>query len=130
MLMTDRAIGDVTMVAVTLYVSDLDAALAWYDAKLGWQPISVGSDGHAYASFGLAGSIVVLEPIEAALEPKPFGTENTTLNVLVEDDPVEVRERLIAGGVECGEMVLSGFASFLMRDPDGNRFYITRKREG
>lgn len=116
-----------SLVAVTLYVADLDKALAWYEDKLGLTPMAVGSDGHAYASFSLGGSIVVLEPIEAALEPEALGADNTTLNVLVEDDPVAIRTELLARGVSCGEVVVSGFVSFLMRDLDGNRFYITRQ---
>jgi catechol 2,3-dioxygenase-like lactoylglutathione lyase family enzyme len=126
--MADSPLGTIGMCALTLYVADLDKALAWYEEKLGLAPMTVASDGHAYASFSLGGSIVVLEPIEAALEPNALGTDNTTLNVLVEDDPVEVRAALLERGVSCGEIVVSGFVSFLMRDLDGNRFYITRAR--
>jgi catechol 2,3-dioxygenase-like lactoylglutathione lyase family enzyme len=128
--MTDSSgpLGIVGLVAVTLYVTDLDKALAWYEEKLGLTPLAVGSDGHQYASFSLGGSIVVLEPIEAALEPEPLGSDNTTLNVLIEDDPVAVRAALLERGVSCGEIVVSGFVSFLMRDLDGNRFYVTRQR--
>jgi catechol 2,3-dioxygenase-like lactoylglutathione lyase family enzyme len=118
----------VKLVATTLYVADLDKALDWYREQLGWVPASEGSDGHRYAAFSFGGALVVLEPIEAALEPAARGSENTTLNVMIDRDPVEVREALLARGVECGEVVLSGFASFLMRDLDGNRFYITRPR--
>jgi len=124
--MAEGPLGTISMCAVTFYVADLDKALAWYDEKLGLTPLTVSSDGHAYASFSFGGSIVVLEPIEAALEPDALGHDNTTLNVLIEDDPVAVRELLVSRGVSCGEVVLSGFASFLMRDLDGNRFYITR----
>jgi len=124
-----QPLGAIGLVAVTLYVSDLDKALAWYDEKLGLTPMAVGSDGHAYASFSLGGSIVVLEPIEAALEPEALGADNTTLNVLVEDDPRAIREELLTRGVSCGEIVESGFVSFLMRDLDGNRFYITRQKK-
>jgi catechol 2,3-dioxygenase-like lactoylglutathione lyase family enzyme len=121
-------LGNISLVAVTLYVADLDKALAWYQKKFGLAPMAVGSDGHAYASFSLGGAIVVLEPIEAALEAAPRGSENTTLNVVVDRDPEDVRAELIERGVTCGEIVLSGFASFLVRDLDGNRFYITRPR--
>jgi catechol 2,3-dioxygenase-like lactoylglutathione lyase family enzyme len=126
--MADSPLGTIGMVAVTLYVADLDAALAWYADKFGLEPMNEGSDGHRFAAFSLGGSIVVLEPIAAALEPAARGAENTTLNVVVERDPAEVREELIGRGVACGEIVLSGFASFLVRDLDGNRFYITRPR--
>src|SRR5205085_10072993 len=105
---------------------DLDLALDWYAEKLGLRPMNEGSDGHRFAAFSLGGSIIVLEPIEAALEPSKRGWENTTLNVVVDRDPAEVRGELLERGVSCGELVTSGFVSFLMRDLDGNRFYITR----
>jgi catechol-2,3-dioxygenase len=124
----DSPLGTISLVAVTLYVADLDKALAWYAENFGLTPTNESSDGHRFAAFSLGGSIVVLEPIEAALEPAPRGAENTTLNVLVDRDPVEVRQDLLGRGVECGEIVLSGYASFLVRDLDGNRFYITRPR--
>ena len=115
------------MVATSLYVADLDAAIAWYGDTLGLEPMAVGKDGHRYASYSLGGAIVVLEPIEAALEPQALGNENTTLNVLVDDDPVAVREALLARGVSCTDLAISpNFVSFLMRDLDGNRFYVTR----
>lgn len=114
------------MVAVTLYVADLDLALAWYAKKFGLEPMSVGSDGHSYAAFSMGGAIVVLEPIEAALEPAGRGAENTTLNVMVDRDPAEVRAELLSRGVSCSELVFSNYVSFLIRDLDGNRFYISR----
>ena len=126
--MSDSPLGTISLVAVTLYVADLDKALAWYAENLGLTPTNEGSDGHRFAAFTLGGTIVVLEPIEAALEPAARSAENTTLNVIVDRDPVDVRADLLSRGVECSEIVLSGFASFLVRDLDGNRFYITRPR--
>ncbi len=119
-------LGDIGLVAITLYVADLDAALDWYDEKLGLQPMSVGSDGHRFAAFSLGGAIVVLEPIEAALEPAIRGAENTTLNVMIDRDPVDVRAELLGNGVSCSDIVVSNYVSFLIRDLDGNRFYISR----
>ena len=126
--MAESPLGTIGMCALTFYVADLDKAVAWYEDKLGLAPLALGSDGHRYASFMFGGSIVVLEPIEAALEPESLGSDNTTLNVIIEDDPVEVRAALLERGVSCGEVVVSGFVSFLMRDLDGNRFYVTRQR--
>lgn len=122
----DSPLGTIGLIATTLYVSDLDASIAWYGEALGLEPTMVGKDGDRYASYVLGNAIVVLEPLRAALEPSPPGSESTTLNVIVDRDPVEVRDALMARGVRCGEVVTSGFVSFLMRDPDGNRFYITR----
>ena len=122
-------LGVVNMVATTLYVSDIDTAIEWYGDKLGLEPAMAGADGHRYASYLLGGGFVVLEPIDAALEAAGPGAESTTINVLVENDPAVVRDALLARGVACGPLVASpGFASFLMRDLDGNRFYVTRPR--
>ena len=125
----ESPLGPVGMVAVTLYVSDLDAAIRWYGEKLGLRPMSEGVDGHRYAGYSIGGAIVVLEPIEAALEPAIPGSENTTLNVLIDRDPEEVRGELVDRGVSCGELVASpNYVSFLVRDLDGNRFYIAHAR--
>jgi catechol 2,3-dioxygenase-like lactoylglutathione lyase family enzyme len=123
----DGPLGSVGLLAVTLYVSDLDAAVAWYFERLGLEPVSQGKDAHRFASFLVGGSIVVLEPVEAALDTKGPGSESTTLNVVTDRDPVEVRAELLSRGVNCGEVVASpNYSSFLMRDLDGNRFYVTR----
>ncbi len=120
-------LGQVGMAATTLYVSDIDRALNWYRDKLGLEPAMNGSDGHRYAGYLLGGAFVVLEPIEAALESAGPGAESTTVNLVVEDEPATVRHALLARGVVCGSLVESpGFSSFLMRDLDGNRFYVTR----
>lgn len=122
-------LGKVELAATTLYVSDFDAAVAWYEDKLGLRPAMTGTDGHHYASFVLGGGLVVLEPREAALEAPGPGSEATTVNLVVDRDPALVREDLLADGVKCGGLVASpNFLSFLVRDPDGNRFYVTRPR--
>jgi catechol 2,3-dioxygenase-like lactoylglutathione lyase family enzyme len=125
--MTDGVLAKVEMAAATFYVADLDAAVTWYADKLGLTPVSIGKDGHAYAVFQLGGTLVVLEPIEAALEPAPIGAESTTLNLVVKADAPAARSELIAKGVRCGEIVSSpGFHSFLFRDLDGNRYYFAQ----
>jgi catechol 2,3-dioxygenase-like lactoylglutathione lyase family enzyme len=113
-------------VATSLYVSDLDRAVAWYEEKLGWHPTIEGSDGDRYATYIMAGALIVLEPLAAALEPGEPGRESTTINLLVDRDPRQIRDELIQRGVVCSELVESGFLSFLIRDADGNRFYVTR----
>jgi hypothetical protein len=88
-----------------------------------------GTDGHRYAGYLLGGSYVVLEPIEAAVESVGPGSESTTVNVVIEDDPAVVYDALVERGVACTALLESpGFVSFLMRDLDGNRFYVTRPR--
>lgn len=123
---TESPLGKIQLAATTFYVADLDAALGWYEEKLGLIPVSVGKDGHRYASFVLGSAILVLEPIEAALEPTKQGTENTTINLVVDADPLVVRDQLMQRDVPCGPAVVSNFISFLVRDLDGNRFYVTR----
>ena len=125
--MGDSPLGKIELAATSFYVSDLDAAVAWYEEKLGMQPMAVGTDGHGYASFIMGAAIVVLEPFEAALELADPAAENTTINLIVSRDPTEVRDDLIGRGVTCGPLVPSpNFLSFLIRDLDGNRFYVTR----
>jgi len=120
-------LGEVAMAATTLYVADIDEAINWYRDKFGMEPTTNGSDGHRYASYLLGGVLVVLEPIEAALESAGPGGESTTVNLVVENDPAVVREALLERGVACGRLVESpGFSSFLVRDLDGNRFYVTK----
>lgn len=120
-------LGAIGLAATTFYVTDLDAALAWYDEKLGLQPLTLGTDAERYASFLVGGSILVLEPRSAALEAAAPGSESTTVNLLVDRDPGDVRSDLVRRGVECGRLVESPhYRSFLVRDLDGNRFYVSR----
>jgi catechol 2,3-dioxygenase-like lactoylglutathione lyase family enzyme len=122
-------LGAVGLAATTLYVSDIDRAIAWYRDKLGLEPAASGTDGHRYASYLLGGVFVVLEPIEAALESAGPGAESTTVNLVIDTEPGAARHELLARGVMCGPLVESpGFVSFLVRDLDGNRFYATRPR--
>jgi len=119
-------LGSIQLAATSLYVADLDKSISWYKDKLGLEPMATGADGHRYASFSMGGAIVVLEPLEAALELSEPRAENTTVNLIVDRDPVEVRDDLVRRGVACGPLVSSNFVSFLIRDLDGNRFYVTR----
>jgi catechol 2,3-dioxygenase-like lactoylglutathione lyase family enzyme len=129
--MTDDTgpLGTIDLAATTLYANDLDAAVAWYDDKLGLTPINISKDGHPFAVFRIGGTLVVLEPIEAALEPSPPGAESTTINLVTKRNADEIRGELIANGVGCGEIVESpNFRSFLIRDLDGNRYYVAQGR--
>jgi catechol 2,3-dioxygenase-like lactoylglutathione lyase family enzyme len=119
-------LGNVEVIATTLYVSDLDKAMAWYEEKLGWRPTMEGTDGDRYATYLMAGTLIVLEPLAAALEPSEPGRESSTINVLIDKDPRQVRDELLQRGVVCSDLVESNFLSFLIRDADGNRFYISR----
>ena len=120
-------LGNIELAATSFYVRDLDKAIAWYEETLGLQPMNAGEDGHRYAAYSVGGAVVVLEPREAAIEPCEPGTESTTINLLVSREPAEVRQELMRRGVSCSELVESpNFVSFLIRDRDGNRFYVSR----
>src|SRR4051812_11524809 len=120
-------LGKINMAATTLYVSDLDKAIDWYRDKLGLEPATTGADEFRFAGYLLGGVFVVLEPMEAAAEPEGAGAGNTTVNLIVEDDPAALYDSLLANGVFCSSLGESpGFVSFLLRDLDGNRFYVTR----
>jgi len=115
------------MAATSLYVDDLDEAVAWYRDRLGLEPLATGTDRHPYATYHLAGSLVVLEPVQALYEGKGArGSGAASVNLVVDRDPAEVRDDLLARGVDCSALVESTFVSFLVRDPWGNRFYVTR----
>jgi catechol 2,3-dioxygenase-like lactoylglutathione lyase family enzyme len=121
------SLGKISMAATTLYVSDLDNAIGWYRDKLGLEPATTGADEFRFAGYLLGGVFVVLEPLEAAAEPEGAGGGNTTVNLIVEDDPAALYDSLLARGVHCSSLGESpGFVSFLLRDLDGNRFYVTR----
>jgi catechol 2,3-dioxygenase-like lactoylglutathione lyase family enzyme len=127
--MADRQspLGTIEMAATSFYVDDIDAAVGWYEEKFGLQPAMAGTDGHRYASFLMGGAFVVLEPRDAALEAPEPGPEWTTVNLIVDRDPALVRSDLVERGVPCGDLVSSPhYLSFLVRDLDGNRFYVTR----
>ena len=121
-------LGSIGLAATTLYVSDLDVAVAWYRDKLALEPVTLGADAERYASYLIGNSVLVLEPRSAALEAAAPGSESTTVNLLIDRDPADVRSDLLRCGVDCGDIVPSPhFRSFLMRDLDGNRFYVTRQ---
>jgi catechol 2,3-dioxygenase-like lactoylglutathione lyase family enzyme len=123
----ESPLGVVDLAATTMYVVDLDAAVSWYRNVLGLHPVMVGADAHRYATFQVGGALVVLEPIEAAIEPAVPGAESTTINLIVNRDARKVREDLVNRGAECSEIVQSPhYNSFLLRDQDGNRFYVAQ----
>jgi hypothetical protein len=120
-------LGNIGLAATTFYVSDLNAAVAWYRDCLALEPQTVSAAHEEYASYLIGGSILVLEPRSAALEAAAPGSESTTVNLVVDREPADVRSDLVRCGVECSKIVDSlHFRSFLVRDLDGNRFYVTR----
>jgi hypothetical protein len=89
--------------------------------------VSIGDEIHPHAAYQLGASLIVLEPIEAALEPSAPGSESTTINIMVSRDASDIRRELLRRGVRCSEMADSiHYSSFLIRDLDGNRFHISQ----
>jgi catechol 2,3-dioxygenase-like lactoylglutathione lyase family enzyme len=120
-------LGPIDIAPTSLYVADFAAAIRWYEDALGLQPVSIGDEIHPFAAFQLGASLIVLEPIEEAWEPAPPGSGNATINILVSRDASEIRQELLRRGVRCSEMANTvHYHSFLIRDPDGNRFYISQ----
>jgi len=114
------------MAATSMYVADLDAAVEWYRTNLDLEPVSIGTDRHPYATYSFNGALLVLEPLKALYQGGgATGSGATSVNLVVDRDPADVRADLMARGVECSEIVESNFSSFLVCDPDGNRFYVT-----
>lgn len=116
------------MAADSLYVSDLDASVAWYRDVLGLEPIFEGKDKHPFATYNVGGFLFVLEPTRALWQGAgQTGSGAATINLVTDRSPAEILDELRAAGVDCSDIVDSpGFSSFLFKDPDGNRFYITR----
>jgi catechol 2,3-dioxygenase-like lactoylglutathione lyase family enzyme len=123
-------LGPIAAGAVTLYVHDLDASIEWYRDALGVEPVSVSHDEFAYARYLAAGLAFVLEPAHAATDPGDSDrTGAAALNLVVEHDPADIRAALVERGVTCTPLKESPrFATFLVRDPDGHRIYVTRPR--
>ena len=120
-------LGPIDMAPTSLYVADLDAAIRWYEAALGLQPVSIGDEIHPHAAYQFGASLIVLEPIAEALEPAPLGSENATINIMVSRDASEIRQKLLRRAVRCSEMENTvHYHSFLIRDLDGNRFYVSQ----
>ena len=123
-------LGPITSAAVTLYVDDLDTSIAWYRDALGLEPATVSEDAFRYAGYRAGGLAFVLEPASAATDPRDSDrTGAAALNLVVDRDPEVIRSELTASGVACTEVKRSpGFDTFLVRDPDGHRIYVTRAR--
>lgn len=121
-------LGNLSMMATSLYVADLDAAIDWYRDVLGFEPLAQGKDGHPYATYSVGSALFVLEPTDALWRGKGMtGSGAATVNLVTDRDPREALDDLRAKGAECSDIVDSpGFSSFLVTDPDGNRFYVTK----
>jgi uncharacterized protein (DUF952 family)/catechol 2,3-dioxygenase-like lactoylglutathione lyase family enzyme len=122
------ALGRVVAGAVTLYVGDLDASIAWYRDLLGLEPVEVSADEFPYARFKFGQTTVVLEPAHAATDPHDSDrTGAAAVNLVVERDPAAIRTDLVDRGAVCTPLKRSpGFVTFLVRDPDGHRIYVTK----
>jgi catechol 2,3-dioxygenase-like lactoylglutathione lyase family enzyme len=120
----------VSYAAVTLYVDDIDVSVRWYADVLGLHPADRAADEFPYARYEVGRLALVLEPAYAATDPVDSDrTGAAALNLVVDRDPADIRNGLVAQGVDCTEIHESPkFATFLLRDPDGHRLYVTRPR--
>lgn len=125
---SSAGLGPVIAAAVTLYVRDLDASIDWYRDVLGLEPASVSQDEFPYARYHVGGLAFVLEPAHAATDPHDSDrTGAAAVNLVVERQPAAIRAELADRGVSCTELKTSPrFETFLVRDPDGHRIYVTK----
>jgi catechol 2,3-dioxygenase-like lactoylglutathione lyase family enzyme len=125
-------LGPIAYAATTLYVDDLEASIAWYRRTLGLEPASVSHDEFAYARYRVGDLVFVLEPASAATDPHDSGrTGAAALNLVVQREPATIRAELLEDGVPCTDLKASPrFETFLVRDPDGHRIYVTKPRPG
>lgn len=125
---TTQAPSTITQIAVTMFsVSDVDAALAWYTEKLGFE---VRADDR----FGPEGEnrwLEVSPPNSVARlslnPPMNRGAGGGSIGVETPDVLGEHRRLKAIGGVDLDEepMVMPGAPTmFSVRDPDGNSIWI------
>lgn len=121
-------LGNLSMMATSLYVKDMAASVDWYRDVMGLEPVFEGSDAHPYATYQVGSALFVLEPTDALWQGKGMvGSGACTLNLVTDRAPADVLADLRAKGADCSDIVDSpGFSSFLVTDPDGNRFYVTQ----
>lgn len=118
------------MVATVIRVHDVAASVEWYQAKLGLEPVHVGSDGpdHPIAAFAIAGGVVSLWQLPPGPRRLRDDIERTTYVAAVVNGDLEARRRALESrGVEVGELRRSANNEFFwFYDPDGNRFELSR----
>jgi catechol 2,3-dioxygenase-like lactoylglutathione lyase family enzyme len=126
-----RRAGDaLRAAAVTFYVGDVAASIEWYREALGLEPVAVTEDAFPYAVYDVSGLRLVLEPAHAATDGHDSDrTGAAALNLVVTGDLEPIRQALLDAGSACTEIKRSPrFESFLVRDPDGHRVYLSRPR--
>ena len=128
--MVSGIFDDASMVATVVRVRDVAASVRWYREKIGLEPIHVGTDGpdHPIATYAIAGSVVTLWQLPSGqARVAEDNDRNTYVVVVIKDDLEPARQALIEKGVEVGEVRRSANNEFVwFRDPDGNRFELTR----
>ena len=106
----------------TVYIKDMDAAIAFYTGVLGMKEIS--RYGNDWATIEAGGFTIGLHPRgEKTPEPGTHGAIEVGLNVA---DVELARPKLIEGGArKVGPVVKgSGGAFVQFHDPDGNALYL------
>jgi predicted enzyme related to lactoylglutathione lyase len=119
----------ISAIAVTMFtVSDVDAAIAFYTDKLGFElraDVTFGENGEGrWVEVAPAGSVARL-----ALNPPmgPYGPGGGSIGVETPDVDAEY-ERLKALGCDVGEPMTAPGAPrlFMMQDPDGNHIAVVQ----
>jgi catechol 2,3-dioxygenase-like lactoylglutathione lyase family enzyme len=117
---------------VTIPSNDVDAAIKWYDEKLGFAllvdlPFGEGDRWTEVAASGGGASIAIVAPRGDWAPPRDTGI---ALDI---DDPRKAHEELKAAGVDCDELIGGGDSGvpplFFFRDGDGNQLMIVQRPE-
>jgi glyoxylase I family protein len=105
---------------VSILVSDMERAVAWYSERLGLQEVKRPSNFVTPVRwFELGDEQIHLIPSDA---PDPISPRHFAIHV---DDCAKAREELSGRGVEIQETVpIAGADRFFIVDPDGNNIEI------
>ncbi|MHB1584504.1 MAG: VOC family protein [Acidimicrobiales bacterium] len=126
-------IGPARMVAPVLRVRDLEVSTAWYRERLGLTPgyLSPAGAVEPLATFDLGGPLVLWQLPAGTSRHRDENDRNSHIVVVVDGPLGDVRDRLVARGVEVTEIRTgSDNEYFDLFDPDANRFEISRPRTG
>ena len=112
----------------TVFICNMDAALAFYTQVLGMKITS--HFGEHWATVEAGGFVIGLHPIDPK-QPPP-GTNGAIMVGLNVEDLDAARARLIQGGaLEIGEVVNGSGGGFVhFHDPDGNALYLWKMPQG
>lgn len=107
-----------------LFVSDLTAALAYYQGRLGFVVAFVQGEPPFYAQVGRDGARLNLRQVDhPVVDPARRDEEQLLAATLTMDDAALLHEEYARAGVELAQPLREepwGARTFIVRDPDGN----------